>query len=137
MGDDKNRERTEDSPEYFRRLVLHGWFIVCGIAVLFVLYGIFAFFVIGDKGPPDWDFGSIKDIPGESVYSTYPYRDQTGPPEPQHVDQEPPQAAIGLSDQIPPASQKEKPRQGERQKGAEPWQGSKRQGQRQSQQSAK
>jgi hypothetical protein len=47
-----------------------GWFIVIAMAVLFLLWGFFVFFSVGDKGPPSWDFGVIKDIPGESRYST-------------------------------------------------------------------
>jgi len=64
---------------------LRGWIIVFIIAVAFVLYGFFAFFFIGDKGPPDWDAGAVKDVPGSSDYSTAPL-DESGPrPEPQHV----------------------------------------------------
>ena len=73
----------------FRRLVTYGWIIVCSISVLFVLYGFIAFFVVGDKGPPDWEYGSVKDVPAESVYSTYPYRGRIPQPEPQHVDKRP------------------------------------------------
>ena len=47
-----------------------GWIIVVAIAILFVLWGLFIFSAVGDKGPPSWDFGVIKDIPGESPYST-------------------------------------------------------------------
>ena len=47
-----------------------GWIIVFGMALLFILWGLFIFFAVGDKGPPSWDFGVIKDIPGESPYST-------------------------------------------------------------------
>ena len=61
------------------------WLVVIAIAVAFVLYGFFAFFVIGDKGPPDWDTGSVEDVPGASIDSTYPYRDATVEPTPQHV----------------------------------------------------
>ena len=47
-----------------------GWIIVVTMALLFILWGFFIFFAVGDKGPPSWDFGVIKDIPGESPYST-------------------------------------------------------------------
>ncbi len=76
-------------------MALHGYIIVCAIAVLFVLYGFLAFFVIGDKGPPDWDYGSVEDVPGQSVYSTHPYGVEA--PEPQHVDQKPSSAPMGVS----------------------------------------
>jgi nicotinamide riboside transporter PnuC len=47
-----------------------GWIVVVAMAVVFILWGFFIFFAVGDKGPPSWDFGVIKDIPGESPYST-------------------------------------------------------------------
>jgi len=47
-----------------------GWIVVVAMAVVFILWGFFIFFAGGDKGPPSWDFGVIKDIPGESPYST-------------------------------------------------------------------
>ena len=47
-----------------------GWIVVVAMAVVFILWGLFIFFAVGDKGPPSWDFGVIKDIPGESSYST-------------------------------------------------------------------
>jgi hypothetical protein len=75
---------------HFKRQVIQGWLIVCGISVALVLYGLFALFTVGDKGPPDWDFGSIEDTPGQSVYSTFPYGEGTGEPEPQHVLERPP-----------------------------------------------
>ncbi len=102
MADSEEKKRTEESPEHFRRMVFHGWLIVCGIAVAFVLYGLFAFFVIGDKQPADWDFGGIEDIPGESVYSTFPYRGRTEEPEPQHVDGKPSKAETAIADNPPP-----------------------------------
>jgi hypothetical protein len=47
-----------------------GWIVVVAMAIVFILWGFFIFFAVGDKGPPSWDFGVIKDIPGESPYST-------------------------------------------------------------------
>ncbi len=68
-----------------RRAVVRGFLIVSLIAALFLGYGIFMYFAIGDKGNPDWDFGSIEDTPGQSVYSTAP----PGATEPQHVSGKP------------------------------------------------
>ena len=69
------------------------WTIIAGIAATFLLWGLILFFVIGDKGPLDWDFSVIPDIPGESTYSTMnPERPhglapsiEANPVEPQHV----------------------------------------------------
>jgi hypothetical protein len=49
---------------------LRSWIIVMAIVVLFFCWGLFVFFVVGDKGPPEWDFSVVEDIPGESPYST-------------------------------------------------------------------
>ena len=68
-----------------RRAVMAGFLIVSLIAALFLGYGIFMYFAIGDRGNPDWDFGSIEDTPAESVYSTA----SPGAAEPQHVNGKP------------------------------------------------
>jgi len=47
------------------------WSIIGAIAAGFLAWGLLIYFVIGDKGPPDWDFSIIPDIPGESIYSSY------------------------------------------------------------------
>jgi hypothetical protein len=78
---------------------LRSWMIILAIAILFFCYGLFMFLAVGDKGPPGWDFGVVKDIPGESAYSTHP--PGAPEPEPQHVSQKPPQVLNDL--------QKEKP----------------------------
>ncbi len=109
--EETGKQSTEDQDQY-RTLLLRGWIIVAGIALLFVLYGLFAFFVIGDNQPADWDFGAVKDVPGESVYSTYPYRDETESPEPQHVNQKPPNAFTKPSKQVAPIQVDEKPGSG-------------------------
>ncbi len=83
----KDREIEREHP----RLVIQGWLVVIGLALALFIYGMFAFFVIGDKGPPEWDFGTIPDIPGQSVYSTTPgIRGPQAIPEPQHVSEKPP-----------------------------------------------
>ncbi len=52
------------------RTTLKDWFVPLAIAVLFFLWGILIFFMVGDKGPPTWNFGVVQDIPGQSPYST-------------------------------------------------------------------
>ncbi len=69
------------------------WSIIGAIAISFLMWGLLIYFVIGDKGPPDWDFSVVPDIPGESTYSTMnPQRPhglapsiEANPVEPQHV----------------------------------------------------
>jgi hypothetical protein len=69
------------------------WAVIGGIAAGFLVWGLLFYFIIGDKGPPGWDFSVIPDIPGESTYSSYnpirPHGLVPGPEpipvEPQHV----------------------------------------------------
>jgi hypothetical protein len=53
-----------------KRPTLRSWLIIAIISILFICWGVFIFLAIGDKGSPAWDFGVVKDIPGESIYST-------------------------------------------------------------------
>jgi len=75
-------ERT--SPE--DRADFKSWAIIGALVLLFLAWGLFVFFAVGDKGPPPWDFGVAQDIPGESSYSTErPFRGKVSDPQPQHV----------------------------------------------------
>ena len=94
---EKTKGPFSEEEEQQRTLALRGWIIVSAIALAFVIYGLFAFFVIGDNQPPEWDFGAVKDVPGESVYSTYPYRGRSEEPTPQHINQKPPNAVTDFS----------------------------------------
>ena len=79
-----------------RGLQVKGWVLVSFLAVLFLLYGFFMYTVVGDKGPPDWDFGILEDTPGKSAHSTYPEpAGATAEPEPQHVKGKPALAPEG------------------------------------------
>ena len=79
-----------------RKAGLRSWALVCGLALGFLLYGLFMFMIVGDKGPPGWDFSAVEDIPGKSEYSTFPEPGGTPTePEPQHVSGKPPQAPGG------------------------------------------
>ena len=55
------------------------WIIICALSAAFLLYGLTLFLVVGDKGPPDWDFGVVQDTPGKSEFSTA--GGQSGTPE--------------------------------------------------------
>lgn len=68
---------------------LKSMLILTGMALVFLFWGMAVFFSVGDKGMPSWDFGAVKDVPGESGYSTNDGRPLTGksmPLEKQHVD---------------------------------------------------
>ena len=49
---------------------LKDWLVPIAIAVLFLVWGLLIFFMVGNKGQPPWDFGVVDDIPGQSPYST-------------------------------------------------------------------
>jgi hypothetical protein len=104
IGDAGEAAVTDDRS--LRRTALRGWLIVCAMAILFTLYGFLAFFIVGDKGSPDWDYGSLPDVPAQSEYSTYPYSGGAPVPEPQHVSKRPPEAEAGIpAREIPPVPQ--------------------------------
>ena len=45
------------------------WVIVLAMALAFLLWGLFIFFVVGVSWPPPWRYGTIDDVPGQSIYS--------------------------------------------------------------------
>jgi hypothetical protein len=56
------------------------WIYVGLMLLLILLKGYFAFWMIGDRGQPTWDYGTIKDVPSQSPYAEYELL-----PHPQHV----------------------------------------------------
>lgn len=53
---------------------LKTWSIVLLLVGWVFFKGWLAYNVIGDLGPPDWDYRPIKDVPGESSYALFdPY----------------------------------------------------------------
>ena len=68
-----------DSQEEKKRR-LPAWFIITSLLMLILAKGLFAFFVVGDRGQPTWDYRPVNDLPASSPYAFYeplPY--------PQHV----------------------------------------------------
>jgi len=78
------------------KTTFRSWLVILALALLFFCYGIFMFLSVGDKGPPPWDFGVVKDIPGESAHSTHRIQPGSPRPEPQHVSQRPSQVETQL-----------------------------------------
>lgn len=56
------------------------WIVLGFLLTWIVAKGFFAFFVVGDMGPPTWDYRPVADIPAESPYAVYQLL-----PYPQHV----------------------------------------------------
>ena len=56
------------------------WLVLWLLLLIILLKGHFSYTVVGDLGQPDWDFGAVEDVPGESPYALYPLL-----PYPSHV----------------------------------------------------
>ena len=66
--DEEKMEQTTAEQE--KKATLRSWMIIIAMTFLFLLWGLFIFFAVGDKGPPSWNFGVVEDVPGQSPYST-------------------------------------------------------------------
>ena len=56
------------------------WLVVWLLLLGILLQGHFAFKVVGDLGQPTWDYGIVRDVPGQSPYAVHELL-----PYPQHV----------------------------------------------------
>jgi hypothetical protein len=45
------------------------WIIVLVISVCFFFWGLLIYYAVGDSWPPPWRYGTVPDVPGQSVYS--------------------------------------------------------------------
>ena len=60
-------EKSDERPVVFERIKT--WLIVLLMVFGILTYGAITYVTIGDKGPPGWRYGAIKDVPGESPFS--------------------------------------------------------------------
>jgi hypothetical protein len=58
---------SEKPSETFEKLKT--WLIVSLIVLGILTYGIVTYLAVGDRGPPGWRFGAVRDVPGESPFS--------------------------------------------------------------------
>jgi hypothetical protein len=56
------------------------WVLIILVTVWFLVYSLFTYFFVGDRGQPTWDLGTLNDVPGASPYGFY-----QKVPYPQHV----------------------------------------------------
>jgi hypothetical protein len=56
------------------------WIVIIALLILILVKGMFTYYVVGDLGPPNWDYRPVADVPGESPYAVYPPQ-----PHSQHV----------------------------------------------------
>jgi len=68
-----------DAAEH-RESSLRTWVWIFILVGIILFKGLLSFFVVSDKGQPDWDYRPVKDIPAESEYAAYQLL-----PYPQHV----------------------------------------------------
>ncbi len=54
------------------------WVIVLAVALAFLGWGLFIFYTVGVSWPPPWRYGTIPDVPGQSVYSVREAEKQAG-----------------------------------------------------------
>ena len=47
------------------------WVVIFLLSAIILVKGFYAFFVVGDRGQPTWDYRPVKDVPGESPYAIY------------------------------------------------------------------
>ena len=45
------------------------WIIVLVISGCFFFWGLLIYYAVGDSWPPPWRYGTVPDVPGQSVYS--------------------------------------------------------------------
>ena len=64
-------EHVSEKPGLFSGV--KDWIVVALIATAILTWGALAYFAIGDRGPAKWNYGSIKDVPGQSPHSTQTY----------------------------------------------------------------
>ena len=62
MSDEHKKET--DAWERFK-----SYLIVLLLCVFILTYGAIVFWTVGDRGPADWDFGALPDVPGQSAFS--------------------------------------------------------------------
>ncbi len=63
------KSRQDDPETDGLKKTLLTWSVIVGLALGFIVWGVFAFYVIGDRWPPGWNYGVIPDVPGKSLYS--------------------------------------------------------------------
>ena len=59
---------------------LRTWLVILLLVTAVLAQGLLAMLVVGDQGPPTWDYRPLRDVPGESAYAIYQKL-----PYPQHV----------------------------------------------------
>jgi hypothetical protein len=64
--------KSEVSIKMSNQFAFKTWIAVILMIGIIFGKGILAYMMIGDLGIPQWDYGAVKDVPGESLYALYP-----------------------------------------------------------------
>jgi hypothetical protein len=73
----ENQNRIKD-PQTHKDSSARSWIIVLAVSLFFFLWGLFIFFAVGDGWPPPWRYGTVPDVPGQSVYSVQGAEERAG-----------------------------------------------------------
>jgi len=66
--------------ETSKESVFATWIFIGVLVLCFLIYSVFTYTFVGDRGQPTWDYRPVIDVPGQSpyaIYRTLPY--------PQHI----------------------------------------------------
>lgn len=80
MEVEKLKSELELEPKMPKESTFGFWVILVLLLALILGKGLMAFFVVGNLGQPDWNYGIVPDVPGQSPYAIYEPM-----PHPQHV----------------------------------------------------
>ncbi len=71
-------QKTINVPQPNEESAARDWIIVLAMALFFSLWGLLIYFAVGDGWPPPWRYGTIPDVPGQSVYSVQGAEERAG-----------------------------------------------------------
>jgi hypothetical protein len=71
MSDAVHPSLARDPDRNDKRSSARSWIIVSAIALSFFLWGLLIFYSVGVSWPPPWRYGTVPDVPGQSVYGVH------------------------------------------------------------------
>jgi hypothetical protein len=74
----KTGESFEMNKKENGKAMARSWLIVLSLALFFFLWGLLIYFSVGVSWPPPWRYGTIPDVPGESLYSVRGAEERAG-----------------------------------------------------------
>lgn len=65
----RNNPSNADFSRKEEQSAVRDWIIVLVISTCFFFWGLLIYYTVGDSWPPPWRYGTVPDVPGQSVYS--------------------------------------------------------------------